>query len=160
MSTRRLLVSIFALTLVAIPTFGQDAGKVNDQMALKMTHDLTTSVISADIDTLNRVLTDDFTKTAASNGRVQTKAEWVGGLKSGRQHYQLFEFSNEKVGVYDGSAIVTASVHFRVVNGTNPAADNYEVVTTTWVQQGGMWRCASWVSYKDPAVAQPAPAAK
>jgi|ERR1700722_10233296 hypothetical protein len=160
MLLRRLLVSVFALALVGVPSFGQGTGKVTDQMALKMMHDLTTSVINADIDTLNRVLTDDFTKTIATNGRIQPKADWVGGLKAGRQHYLAFDFTNEKAGVYDGSAIVSASVHFRVVNGTNPAADNYEVITTTWVQQGGMWKCASWVSYKDPAALQNAPAAK
>ena len=159
MLIRRLLVSAFALLLISVPSFGQDASKLSDQKAIKMTHDLSSSLVNADIDTLNRVLTDDFTKTAASAGRVQSKADWVGGLKAGKQHYISFEFTNEKVGVYDGSAIVSASVHFKVINGTNPAADNYEVVTTTWVQQGGMWRCASWVSYKDPN-GPVAPAAK
>ena len=75
----------------------------------------------------------------------------MGGIRDGKQHcYKSFEFTNEKVGVYDGTAIVSAVMHFIVANGDRPPADNYEVLNAVWVQQGGTWKLAEWISWKDP----------
>ena len=152
MLIRRLLVAACGLVLVSAPSFGQSAATNKDMelSLIKQTHDLTTSEINADMPTLDRIFTDDFTKTAASVARVAAKSEFLEGLKVGKQKYISFEFSNESAHVYDGSGIVTANIHFKVINGSNPVADNYEILTAVWVKQGGTWQCAAWITYRNP----------
>jgi hypothetical protein len=150
-----------ALLFFSIPAFGQtgEAGGM-DQKLIKMTDDLAVSFAGNDAAALDKVLTDDFVKTAASVNRAQPKAQFVGGLKSGRQKYLDYQLSNEKAQSYEASGVVTANADFHVVNGSNPPAENHEVVTAIWVLQQGTWRCAAWISWKNlpaPPAAPPAP---
>ena len=82
MFNRRYLISAFAFLLVAVPSFGQQ--KMSDQAFIKMTDDVTKALIANDVATLNRTLTDDVVKTAASAGRGQSKRS-MGGRHQGRQ---------------------------------------------------------------------------
>jgi ketosteroid isomerase-like protein len=156
MFPRRLFAVAAALLLSSFATFAQSA---NEQKLIKMTDDLAAAFASNDAATLDKVLTDDFVKTAASVNRAQPKAQFVGGLRSGRQKYLSYQLSNEKVQAYENSGVVTANADFNVINGSNPPAENHEVVTAIWVQQQGNWRCAAWISWKNlPAGPPPAPA--
>jgi hypothetical protein len=146
MISRKMLALCGALLLSSFAAFGQGA---NDQKLIKMTDDLAASFAANDAATLDKVLTDDFVKTAASVNRAQPKAQFVGGLKAGRQKYVDYKLSNEKVQAYEGSGVVTADANFHVINGNNPVAENNEVVTVIWVQQGGTWKCAAWISWKN-----------
>lgn len=160
MITRRFIAVAAALLFLSFAAFGQGAAnQMNDQKLIKMTDDLAAAFAANDAATLDKVLTDDFVKTAASVNRAQPKAQFVGGLKSGRQKYVDYKLSNEKVQAYEGSGVVTADAEFHVINGSNPVAENHEVVTAIWVQHGGAWRCAAWISWKNlPANPPPAPA--
>ena len=156
MISKRLIAVAAGLLLSSFAAFGQGA---NDQKLIKMSDDLAATFAANDAATLDKVLTDDFVKTAASVNRAQPKAQFVGGLKSGRQKYVDYKLSNEKVQSYEGSGVVTADADFHVINGSNPVAENHEVVTIIWVQQGGAWRCAAWISWKNlPANPPPPPA--
>jgi hypothetical protein len=155
MLARRFVGIAAALTLSSFAAFGQG---VNDQKLIKMTDDLAAAFASNDAATLDKVLTDDFVKTAASVNRAQPKLQFVGGLRSGRQKYLSYQLSNEKAQAYEGSGVVTANADFSVVNGSNPPAENHEVITAIWVQQQATWRCAAWISWKNLPVAPPVPA--
>lgn len=158
MSAGRFLTVVAALVLSSIATFGQGA---NEQKLIKMTNDLAAAFAGNDAATLDKVLTDDFLKTAASVNRAQPKEQFLGGLRTGRQKYLSYHLSNEKVQAYEGSGVVTANADFNVINGASPPAENHEVVTAIWVQQQGTWRCAAWISWKNlppnPPAAAPAP---
>lgn len=157
MSARPLLFIPAALMALAFTALAQ--GSANEQKLIKMTDDLAAAFASNDAATLDKVLTDDFVKTAASVNRAQPKAQFVGGLKAGRQKYLSYQLSGEKAQAYETSGVVTANADFNVINGSNPAAENHEVVTAIWVQQQGAWRCAAWISWKNiPAGGPPAPA--
>jgi hypothetical protein len=153
------LVGPCALLLFSVPAFGQaGTGSGGDQKLIKMTEDLAAAFAGNDAATLDRVLTDDFVKTAASVNRAQPKSQFVGGLRSGRQKYLSYQLSNEKAQSYQASGVVTANADFNVVNGTNPPAENHEVITAIWIQQEGSWRCAAWISWKNLPANPPATA--
>ena len=157
MFARRFLFMPVAVVALACTTLAQ--GSANEQKLIKMTDDLAAAFAANDAATLDKVLTDDFVKTAASVNRAQPKAQFVGGLKAGRQKYLSYQLSGEKAQAYETSGLVTANADFNVINGTNPPAENHEVVTVIWVQQQGAWRCAAWISGKNiPAGGPAAPA--
>jgi hypothetical protein len=155
MPGKRFLAAAAALVLPSVAAFGQGA---NDQKLIKMTDDLAAAFASNDAATLDKVLTDDFVKTAASVNRAQPKTQFVGGLKSGRQKYLSYQLSGEKAQSYEASGVVTANADFNVINGSNPPAENHEVITAIWVQQQGSWRCAAWISWKNLPANPPAAA--
>lgn len=157
MFARRFLAIPAALMLSSFAAFAQ--GGANEQKLVKMTDDLAAAFASNDAATLDKVLTDDFVKTAASVNRAQPKAQFVGGLKAGRQKYLSYQLSGEKAQAYEASGVVTANADFNVINGANPPAENHEVITAIWVQQQGTWRCAAWISWKNLPAGPPPPAA-
>ena len=74
------------------------------------------AMIAGDEATLDAVLADDLIYTHSS-ARVETKAEFIGNVTSGRTRYISFERDDVNVQNYGDTAIVTGHAKLHVATG-------------------------------------------
>jgi len=97
--------------------------------------------LKGDAATLATILSDTFI-TTSSEGKVQTKAEIIGALKSGETKYQISKGEDVKVYLYGDTGVVSVKWTGKFVEkGKN--VDTVERYTDTWVRQNGQWRCVA-----------------
>lgn len=99
------------------------------------------AVTSQNFAKLQRVLDDELIY-AHSTGVIETKAEYLGKLKSGTQKYDVIDHHKTTVRVHGDAAVAHSIV---VMKGTNQSGpfDNRLMMIHTWVKKGGEWRLAA-----------------
>jgi ketosteroid isomerase-like protein len=110
--------------------------------ALQFEHDACKAFLDADTGALERVLTPDFTLTL-SNGEVNTRADEINELRSGKVHYDVFENYDMLVRLYgNDTAVVLGKTR---VKGTADGKQFDRVVqfTDTLIKRAGNWQLAA-----------------
>jgi uncharacterized protein (TIGR02246 family) len=99
------------------------------------------AVMARDYAALGRLYADDLIY-AHSSGVVDTKAQYLEKLRSGRQSYKAMEAKKITVRLHGTSAVSHLWARF---TGTNPngAFDDKLMVLHLWVKQGNAWRLAA-----------------
>jgi hypothetical protein len=93
------------------------------------------AVIKQDEAALQRWLADDMLYSH-SNGRTQTKAEYIAAVTKGPSHYESFQDSDTKIRVYGKAAVLSGFVDVKLVG-----ADSYRVRTLeVYVENNGRWQ--------------------
>ncbi len=134
---RRLLTLL--ISFAAASAFAQST---TENQVLQFERDVCKAFQQADIPTLEKTLTDDFTLTL-SNGNVSTRADEIVELRSGKVHYDIFENAGMKVRFYgDDVAVVIGQTR---VKGTSEgkAFDRTVQFTDTLVKRDGRWQIAA-----------------
>jgi len=102
-----------------------------------------------DLDELETLLTDDMNYTHSS-AAVDTKAQFLDSLRSGRVRYVSLEPEGERaVRVYGDAAVVQGVAHV-LVKVPDRDIDVRLRFTEVYVKQGGAWKMALWHSTKVP----------
>ena len=109
------------------------------------------ATIAGDQAALTTLMTDDLTYTHSS-GVVETKAEFLEGLKSGKYVYREISPRDRRVRIHGDAAIVSGPCHIVIEpGGKRTEIDLY--FTEVYVKEGGQWRMALWHSTRLPAPA-------
>ena len=96
------------------------------------------ALVSGDVATLNRLLSDDLTYTSVA-GRVQSKAEIIADVKSGALKVTTADANDVKVRVYAATAVLNYRSAARFVdNGQNIAGALQ--ATSVYVKRDGRWQ--------------------
>lgn len=108
----------------------------------------------ADTDTLDALLTPDC-RYVHSNGRVQTKAEFLAAFRSGAQRYRSLRYlAPPEVRLHGtGSAVLTGTMRIEVPRPEGQTAQLTLLVTAVYVVVHERWQLASYQS----TVAAPPP---
>ena len=102
-----------------------------------------------DLDELEAMLTDDMNYTHSS-AAVDTKAQFLDSLRSGRVRYVSLAPEGERaVRVYGDAAVVQGVAHV-LVKVPDRDIDVRLRFTELYVKQGGAWKMALWHSTKVP----------
>ena len=146
MSTR-LAVLALAGVLLAAPLHAQpnaDATEAVKTAELARFKAMTTN----DLPALEKALGDDLIYTH-SNAAVDTKASYVGSIRSGALKYVSVEPSEMKVRVYGTTAVITAMA--KVTSISNGQTMNNQLrYTDVWVLRDGRWQMVGWQSTRMP----------
>lgn len=144
MRTLRVFPLLVLLLLLVEPGFL--AAEVTDprQEVLAADARRIAAMVQGDLKTLEGLLTEDLTYTH-SNGQVETRAQFLEGMRSGTLRYLAVEPSDAVVRVHGETAIVTGRADLRV------SAQGRELTvpvrfTEVWVKSGGIWKMAAWQS--------------
>ena len=99
------------------------------------------AVVSLDFGALEKIYHQDLIY-AHSSGVIETKSEYMGKLRSGRQKYDVIEHHETKI-VSQGDGAVTHSIV--TMKGQNSAGpfDNRLMLIHAWFKIGGSWRLAA-----------------
>jgi ketosteroid isomerase-like protein len=106
------------------------------------------ATVTNDFEALDRLLADDLVYTH-SNAQVDTKAQFIEILRSGRTKYQSIEPSDMTIRIYGPVAILTGQATVRVVASGEPR-DLALRFTSAWHQRGGRWQFVAWQSTRVP----------
>jgi len=106
------------------------------------------AVVQRDIASLDRLFTADLIY-AHSTGKVETKAEYLDRLRSGKQRYDGLTHESLRVVSYGDSAVAHAIVRMTGTNDNGPFNDHLMMIHL-WVKQAGHWRLAAHQTTKIP----------
>jgi ketosteroid isomerase-like protein len=112
------------------------------QEVLQFERDACKAFLDPDVAALERVLTPDFTLTL-SNGEVNTRADEINELRSGRVHYDVFENYDMLARLYgNDTAVVLGKTR---VKGTAEGKPFDRVVqfTDMLIKRDGRWQLAA-----------------
>jgi uncharacterized protein (TIGR02246 family) len=142
---------ILALILPALaflsPVLGQTASRRPEHDAKaereirRLEEELKEAWVRADTEALDRLLADDWTVTH-TNGRVQTKAQFIDALKSGRVKFEAIEFDDVKVRAYRNSAVVTARSTNRILFRGQESTGQVRVIRV-YEKRKGRWQAVA-----------------
>jgi ketosteroid isomerase-like protein len=105
------------------------------------------AILKSNTAVMDRLLADDYLAITAS-GLVQTKAQTLANLKSGRMHMTSLDVSDRKVRFYGRTAVVTS---LAVVQASMPDGDlsgNYRYMRVYVRDSSGIWKIVSFEASK------------
>ena len=158
---RRLSVLAVFITLALVPVtlFCQDSAKsspsaagANIEQVIKLNDQLMAAEVQPDVALVDSILADDYSHTHA-NGVVQSKAEFMEGLKSASHGYALLDLSDVHARAYGATVIVEGHVHIKGTNMGKQTGEGQNLFSEVWVQQAGEWHLATWLTLRLPAPA-------
>jgi ketosteroid isomerase-like protein len=109
--------------------------------------------IAADTAALGAMMTDDLTYTHSS-ANVDSKADFLEALRSGKAKYKSLSFDERRVRLHGDVAIVSGTCRVQVTSGGKDL-DLKLRFTELYAKQAGAWKMALWHSTRVP---DPAPA--
>jgi ketosteroid isomerase-like protein len=108
--------------------------------------------VAADVAGLGAMMTDDLTWTH-SNANVESKAQFLEAIRSGKYKYKSMTFDDRKVRLHGDAAIVSGTCRVQVTSDGRDL-DIKLRFTELYVKQQGAWKQALWQSTRVP---DPAP---
>jgi hypothetical protein len=106
------------------------------------------AAVKVDLEKLGKFLADDLTYTH-STGALQTKAQLLDDLKTGKLQFKKIEPGELQIRVYGATAIINGTAKFSVVSN-GEAKDINLRFTDVWVDHAGRWQLVAWQSTKLP----------
>jgi len=106
------------------------------------------ATIAADVKTLGEILRDDLTYIHSS-GQLETKAQVIDEITSGKLKYRAIVPSEQGVRVFGDWAMVTGRAQLKVNSG-GKSLGFWVRFTEVWVRSEGIWQLAAWQSTRLP----------
>lgn len=100
------------------------------------------ATLSGEADELGVMMTEDFTFTHP-NGLVESKAQFLDALKTGKLKYETLTYEENQVRIHGDTGIVSGTAHI-VVNASGTIFDVRVVFTELWVKKGDAWKMVLW----------------
>ena len=101
------------------------------------------AILKSNLATMDRLLADDYLAITAS-GLVQTKAQTLANLKSGRMHLASLNISDRKVRFYGRTAVVTSLAAMQATTGESDISGNYRYTRVYVRDSAGNWKIVSF----------------
>jgi len=147
--TRMLLLVLTALALLAPARAHEPPVTLAEREVRAMEKQWNDARVHADIDTLNRILSADWTITQA-DGTINTKAEYLADLKSGTRKFSADVKEDElTVRVYDDTAVVVGVSDARGLYKGRPFGGPLRI-TRVYLKRDGRWLMIASQSTRKP----------
>ena len=140
---------VFSLSLLIFMTnigFSQSKETVAVQNAVEQ---LKKAMIDADKAALEKLTADDLSY-GHSSGKIETKAEFVESLVSGKSDFLTMDLANQTVKVSGNTAIVRHNLSGNINDSGNPGTVKL-LVMLVWVKQGKQWRLLGRQAVRPPS---------
>jgi ketosteroid isomerase-like protein len=134
---------ILAVILCAGTVRAADRLQLTKEAAVKLQDDFQSAVVAADSAALDKLMADDCT-FIHGNAMQQSKAQFMGMLKSGRMKVTEFKSSSQNVVPFDGGAIVISVINWGMLP-PNGATNAHPMVlpmriSDIWVHTARGWQ--------------------
>ena len=108
----------------------------------------TEAMINQDVPVLEEILADDLSYTH-STARMESKAEFIAALTSGRTEYRSIDRKDVRVRQYGDTAVVTGQAKMHVSG--NGRDNRFEIrFLNVYAKRQGVWQMVAWQSTKLP----------
>lgn len=129
-------------------SFAFGASAPETAAVLKAEQSRVAALIADDHQALARLMLDNATYTH-SNAKVDTKAEFLESLTSGRLKYKSLAHSDQQVRVYGTTALLTGVSQIHSISNGSPVHIKLRFILV-YVREGDSWRMAAWQSTRIP----------
>ena len=102
-----------------------------------------TALLKSDAAAMESLLADDY-MAITPDGTLQTKEQWLVGLRSGATHFKSIEISDRRVRFYGPTALLTSRAD---TSGTNAGVDfsgSYRYTRVFVRNAQGQWKIVSF----------------
>lgn len=140
--TRILTVLCLAVGALAAADRSADAVKAAEKAWAKAT-------VAGDEATLKQVLADDLTYTH-SNGETDSKAVFIGNLKTGARKYHKLDHESMDVRLYGNAAVLRATAQVETSQKGGPPNPAHLRFVHVWIWQNGRWQMVAHQSLRLP----------
>ena len=150
MKQKMALLLGMGLTLVVCSQVAVRAGQDSDaeQAVRQAEEQRCQALVQGDLAAVDRSMSDDSTYIHSS-AEVQSKAAFIGDLKSGKRVYKGLNEDDVQVRVYGKTAVLTARTQLHVMNAGKELEFPMRI-TVVYVNTGGKWLMASYQSTRVP----------
>lgn len=128
------LRSLLFLVALSVPAFAGSAKADDEKAVLAAEKQYADALVKGDAATLEKLLADDLSYTHSS-ALMETKADVLKGITSGKTKYKAIEFKTSKVRQYGNTVITNHEMVF-----AQPERSNRVFVTMVWAKQSGGWQ--------------------
>ncbi len=105
------------------------------------------AILKSNIAAMDRLLAEDYL-AITSSGLVQTKAQTLANLKSGRMHMASLNVSDRKVRFYGRTAVVTSLATVQATTSEGDISGNYRYTRVYVRDATGTWKIVSFEASK------------
>jgi ketosteroid isomerase-like protein len=153
MSRVWILIALLCAVVAAPNAFAQAASGEEGKQVMAAEEARVAALDRSDVTALESILGDDLTYVHAS-GKVDTKASFLGAIRSGQLHYISWQSKGLHVRVQGDMAIIDGEYWVRV-NDSRMQRDPFDVnifVLTVYAHRDGRWQQVAWQSTRDVAL--------
>jgi len=143
MTKRLLTMTLVLVAALSGPARADDAADV-----LKRDDARFAAQLKADLAGLEDTFADGATYTHSSSA-VETKKDFIEGIRTGRLKYKSYDRKDAAVALYGDTAVVTGKAFVVVVREGADVPIRVQF-TNVWVKRAGKWRMVSWHSTRLP----------
>jgi len=129
-----ILSALLILCLPAAAGAGEDAVRRAEKQWAR-------AVVSRDFAALDKILAPGLIY-AHSTGVIETKEDYLGKLRSGRQRYDVIDHEKTTVKVYGDAAVAHSIVVMKGESAGRPFNSRL-MMMHLWIRDGGLWRLAA-----------------
>lgn len=146
MRPREILCALLVLLSLVYPqsdVLASDTAQITKTIAT-VDRERADAQVRRDLTALDSMLGDDLTYIHAS-GLVQSKAEFMADLKSGKRIYTSIKYSDVNIRVLESTAVITAQSEIHVVHESKENVLSIRV-TEVYAQRNGQWQLIAYQS--------------
>jgi len=128
---------------LAVAAAAQDNAKASSDksMILALENAWNQAELHHDADAVDAIVVDTFI-SIDHHGKLQTKAQYMAGVKDPTFNPEQISNTNTIVYIYGNTAVVTSAYHTRGTDNGKPFA-HHGRFTDTWVNLNGTWKCVA-----------------
>jgi ketosteroid isomerase-like protein len=137
-------LTFLLLLALAVTAAAQDKAKssaADKSMILALENAWNQAELHHDSDAVDAIVADTFI-SVDHHGQLQTKAEYMAGLKDTGFNPEQISNTDTSVYVYGDTAIVTSAYRTRGTDNGKPFV-HHGRFTDTWVKLNGKWKCVA-----------------
>jgi len=101
------------------------------------------AALKSDTNAMSTLLADDYI-AITSSGTLQTKAEALASLRSGRVHFTALDVSDRKLRFYGKTALVTSKANVKASNGSSDLTGSFRYTRVYVLNPQGQWKVVSF----------------
>ena len=139
---RTLVITLLAAAFWYLCMSPATAAETSEQAVLAAHEQRRTATLAADAAEVGSMMTDDLTFTHA-NGVVESKAQFLDALETGRLKYKTLTDEERQVRVHGDAGIVSGTCRI-VVTASGTEFDIRMLFTELWVKKGTAWQMVLW----------------
>ncbi len=137
-----LLITLLAVAYFVFSNSAASAAENSEEAVLAAHEHRRAATLAGDAAAVGSMMTDDFTFTHP-NGLVESKAQFLDALKTGKLKYQMLTDEERQVRVHGDTGIVSGTCRI-VVTASGKEFDVRVLFTEVWVKKGNAWQMVLW----------------
>jgi ketosteroid isomerase-like protein len=136
------VITLLAATFCYLCMSPAIAAETSEQAVLAAHEHRRIATLAGDAAEVGSMMTDDLTFTHA-NGVVESKAQFLDALETGRLKYKTLTDEERQVRVHGDAGIVSGTCRI-VVTSSGTEFDIRVLFTELWVKKGTAWQMVLW----------------